>query len=142
MKKLKAIIIILILLVHSALYAEVREYTLKNGLKVLMTEDHKSPLAVFQIWYRVGSRNEPAGKTGMSHLLEHMMFKGTSRYGPKELSKLVQRYGGTENAFTTKDYTVYFQRLPSSRIDLSIEIESDRMRNLLLDPKETISERS
>ena len=140
--KLKILVILVSLLIAQSLHAEVREYTLSNGLKVIMTEDHKSPLAVFQIWYKVGSRNEQVGKSGLSHLLEHMMFKGTSKYGPKELSKLVQRYGGTENAFTTKDYTVYYQRLPSERIGLSIEIESDRMQNLTLDPKETTSELS
>lgn len=121
--------------------AAVQEHTLPNGLKVLVTEDHTSPLAVFQIWYRVGSMNEESGLTGMSHLLEHMMFKGTDKYGPSETSKTVMRFGGTDNAFTSKNYTAYFEILPSDRIDLSFDIESDRMRNLKLDPKETMSER-
>jgi len=117
------------------------EHTLENGLKVLILEDHKSPLAIFEIWYRVGGMDEVSGRTGLSHLLEHMMFKGTARYGTKELSQTVQKNGGIDNAFTSKDYTAYFQILPSDRIGLSLKFESDRMRGLLLDPKETISER-
>lgn len=144
MSLLKPLLVMLVLLTPFNLYAEnaVKEYNLKNGLKVLMTEDHKAPLAVFQIWYRVGSRDEVSGKTGISHLLEHMMFKGTPSHGPSELSKLVQRLGGSDNAFTSKDYTVYFQTMPSDKINLSVELESDRMVNLLLDEKETVSERS
>jgi zinc protease len=124
------------------LFAEVKEYALKNGMKVFMVEDHKSPIAVFQIWYRVGSRDEVSGRSGLSHLLEHMMFKGTRKHASKELSRTVQRHGGTDNAFTSKDYTVYFQILPSEKIGLSIAFESDRMRNLLLKKEEVASERS
>jgi zinc protease len=122
--------------------AEVREYQLDNGLKVLITEDHKAPVATFQVWYRVGSRNEPAGKAGISHLLEHMMFKGTPEYGSGVFSRLVQKNGGTDNAFTTKDYTMYFQSLASDRIDLSIKLESERMQNLLLASDDVKDERS
>ncbi|BCB97166.1 peptidase M16 [Dissulfurispira thermophila] len=120
----------------------VKEYTLNNGIKVLIIEDHKAPLATFQIWYRVGSKDESIGKTGVSHLLEHMMFKGTSKYGSKVFSNIIQRNGGTDNAHTTKDYTMYHQTLSSDRIGISIELESDRMCNLLLDPKEVINERN
>lgn len=130
-----------LLIAASPASAEVVEHVLPNGLKVLVVEDHTSPLAVSQIWYRVGSRDEVSGKTGMSHLLEHMMFKGTEKYGPGEVSREVMRYGGTDNAFTSKEYTAYFQILPSDRVALSFDIESDRMRNLLLDPEETLSER-
>ncbi|HEX8948494.1 MAG TPA: pitrilysin family protein [Dissulfurispiraceae bacterium] len=126
----------------STFTSAIKEYTLKNGLKVLVIEDHKAPLATFQIWYRVGSVNEPAGKTGMSHLLEHMMFKGTHKYGSKQFSNIIQRNGGTDNAFTTKEYTMYFQTLSADRINLSIEMEADRMANLLLDPKELESEKN
>ncbi|HMK43940.1 MAG TPA: pitrilysin family protein [Dissulfurispiraceae bacterium] len=121
--------------------APLQEFALQNGLKVFIIEDHKAPLATFQIWYRVGSLDEPCGKSGMSHLLEHMMFKGTPKYGSKVFSNIIQRNGGTDNAFTTKDYTMYFQTIAADRISLSIALESDRMRNLLLDPKETLSER-
>lgn len=119
----------------------VKEYTLDNGLKVLLMEEHKAPVATFQIWYRVGSRNESPGNTGMSHLLEHMMFKGTKKYGPKTFSQTVQRNGGNDNAFTSKEYTAYFETFSSDRIWLSLDMESDRMRGILLDPKEFNSER-
>ncbi|MEK7713764.1 MAG: pitrilysin family protein [Deltaproteobacteria bacterium] len=119
----------------------VKEYKLDNGLKVLLMEEHKAPVATFQIWYRVGSRNESPGNTGMSHLLEHMMFKGTKKYGPKTFSQTVQRNGGNDNAFTSKEYTAYFETFSSDRIWLSLDMESDRMRGILLDPKEFNSER-
>lgn len=131
-----------IMLFPLSVSADVKEYKLDNGLKVLIIEDHKAPLAVFQIWYNVGSRNEPAGKSGISHLLEHMMFKGTPKYGSKQFSKIIQKNGGTDNAFTTKDYTMYFQMIASDRIGISIELEADRMQNLILDPKEVIAERN
>ncbi|MEW6213991.1 MAG: pitrilysin family protein [Nitrospirota bacterium] len=132
-----------ILLIPITIYAlEVKEYRLDNGLKVLIIEEHKAPVATFQIWYRVGSKDESAGKSGLGHLLEHMMFKGTHRYGPQVFSRIVQKNGGTDNAYTTKDYTVYFQIFSSDRITLSIDLEADRMQNLTIDPKETLSERS
>jgi zinc protease len=122
--------------------SEVKEYKLQNGMKVIIIEEHKAPVVTFQVWYRVGSKDEPAGKSGISHLLEHMMFKGTPQFGPSVLSRLIQKNGGTDNAHTTKDYTAYFEIVPSDRISLPIELESDRTKNLSLDPKEVISERS
>ena len=119
----------------------VSETVLPNGLKVLLKEQHKSPVVTFQIWYRVGARNERLGKTGISHVLEHMMFKGTTKYGPKQFSRLVQRNGGNDNAFTSKDYTAYFENFAADRLELAMDLESDRMQNLLLDPKEFLSER-
>ncbi len=119
----------------------VTEKVLPNGLKVLFKEEHKAPIVTFQIWYRVGSRNERLGKTGMSHLLEHMMFKGSKKYGPKQFSQTVQRNGGNDNAFTSKDYTAYFETFAADRIGISLDLESDRMQNLLVDPKEFLSER-
>jgi zinc protease len=139
---LRLVLLTIITLIPANLPAEVREYRLSNGLKVLMVEDHKSPLAVFQIWYRVGSMDEAAGKTGMSHLLEHMMFKGTKKYGSKALSRTVMKNGGVDNAFTSKDYTAYYQILPSDRMELSLEFESDRMRNLMLEEDEILYERN
>lgn len=141
MKKMVFLLLFLVLMPFSA-SAEVKEFTLDNGLKVLVIEDHKAPLAVFQIWYNVGSRNEPAGKSGLSHLLEHMMFKGTPKFGSKTFSKIVQKNGGIDNAFTTKDYTMYYQTLASDRIGISIELEADRMQNLTMYPKEVKAERS
>jgi zinc protease len=119
----------------------VTEKVLPNGLKVLLKEEHKAPVVTFQIWYKVGSRNERLGTTGMSHLLEHMMFKGTKKYGPKTFSQTVQRNGGNDNAFTSRDYTAYFENFASDRIGISLDLESDRMQNLLIDPKEFQSER-
>lgn len=112
-------------------YADrVREHVLDNGLKILLMEDHKAPVAVFQLWYRVGSRNEELGKTGISHVLEHMMFKGTARLGPDEYSRTIKRNGGDENAFTTADATAYFAKLASDRFHVNIGLEADRMQNL------------
>jgi zinc protease len=120
----------------------VTEKVLPNGLKVLLKEDHKAPVVTFQIWYKIGSRNECLGKTGLSHMLEHMMFKGTKKYGPKTFSQTVQRNGGNDNAFTSHDYTAYFENFASDRVAVSLDLESDRMHNLLLDPKEFLSERN
>ncbi|MDH4099553.1 MAG: insulinase family protein [Nitrospirota bacterium] len=121
--------------------APVHEEILANGLKVLVVEEHKSPVATFQVWYRVGAVDEQLGRTGLSHLLEHMMFKGTKKFGPKTFSQTVMKNGGNDNAFTSKDYTAYFENFASDRISLSMVLESDRMTNLLLDPKEFASER-
>lgn len=119
----------------------VLEATLDNGLRVLLLEDHRSPVVSFQVWYRVGSRNERPGATGLAHLLEHMMFKGTPTYGPRVFATLVEQNGGQDNAFTSQDYTSYFENIASDKFDLLITLEADRMRNLLLDPKEFQSER-
>lgn len=118
----------------------VHEHMLANGLKVLLVEDHKSPLAVFQVWYRVGSMDEGSGKTGVSHVLEHMMFKGTASHPSKELARTVQRFGGMDNAFTSRDSTAYYQFLPAEQLALSVEFESDRMRNLLFAPEDAAAE--
>lgn len=142
MKILKLFVFLLMVLSpFTAGAVNVKEYTLENGLKVLIVEDHKAPTATFQIWYRVGAVNEKIGKTGLSHLLEHMMFKGTSKYGPKTFSQTIQRAGGTDNAFTTREYTAYFELLASDRIGLPIEMEADRMKNLALTPASVLSER-
>jgi len=120
---------------------DVKEFKLKNGMKLFVVEDHKAPLATLQIWYMVGSRNEPSNKSGISHLLEHMMFKGSKNYPPKSFSIIIQRNGGIDNAFTTKDYTMYYETLPSDRLNLAIEMEADRMKNLLLKKEDILAER-
>jgi len=117
------------------------EEVLSNGLKVIILKEPTAPLAVFQIWYHAGSINEQVGKTGLSHLLEHMMFKGTHKYGPKSFSKIISRVGGIDNAGTTRDYVFYYQKLAPDKLYLSIELEADRMQNLIMDPKETLLER-
>jgi len=116
----------------AALRDQVFETVLPNGLKVILLENHKAPLLTFQVWYRVGSRNEAWGKTGLSHVLEHMMFKGTEKVGPEEFSRIVQENGGNLNAFTSRDYTAYFENLSSDRVQVAIELEADRMQNLVL----------
>jgi zinc protease len=126
---------------QAAKVEKVEEVILPNGLKIVLLEEHKAPVVTFQVWYKVGSRNEITGKTGLSHLLEHMMFKGTPKYGKGEFSRIVAKNGGTENAFTGNDYTAYFENFASDRIELSLELESDRMQNLLIDPKEFQLER-
>lgn len=118
----------------------VHERTLQNGLRVIVKEDHRSPVVVSQVWYKVGSSYEPDGITGVSHVLEHMMFKGTNVYGPNEVSQIIAANGGSENAFTGHDYTAYFQQWEKSRLPLSFEIESNRMRRLLLSKDEFIKE--
>ena len=118
----------------------VHEFTLANGLKVLVREDRRAPVVVSQIWYKVGSSYEPGGLTGISHLLEHMMFKGTPNVPGGEFSRLIAANGGDENAFTSHDYTAYFQTLEKERLELSFRLEADRMRNLLLKPEEVAKE--
>ena len=119
---------------------KVHEYALDNGLKILVLEDHRAPVAISQIWYRVGSSYESNGTTGVSHVLEHMMFKGTKTLGPNEFSQIISANGGRENAFTGRDYTAYFQRLHKDRIEISFKLEADRMRNLTLPPEEFAKE--
>lgn len=115
--------------------------TLDNGLRVLLLEDHRSPIVSFQVWYRVGSRNEQRGATGIAHLLEHMMFKGTATYGPRQFARLIEQSGGQNNAFTTQDVTSYYVNIAADKIDLVVDLEADRMQGLLLDPREIDSER-
>jgi len=112
---------------------QVQEVVLENGLKVLLLENHKSPVVTFQVWYRVGSRNELDGKSGLAHFLEHMMFKGTRKVGPEEYSRIIARNGGRSNAFTTTDVTVYFATMSREKIGIEIEMEADRMANALLE---------
>ena len=115
--------------------------TLDNGLRVLLLEDHRSPLVSVQMWYRVGSRNEQRGATGLAHFLEHMMFKGTAAHPRGAFAEIVERNGGKNNAFTTQDVTSYYVNIAADRVDLILDLEADRMRNLTLDPKDIDSER-
>ncbi len=115
--------------------------TLDNGLRVLLLEDHRSPIVTVQVWYRVGSRNELRGATGIAHFLEHMMFKGTPAHGRGQFARLVEQNGGQDNAFTSQDVTSYYVNIAADKLDLVFELEADRMQNLLLDPKDIESER-
>lgn len=118
----------------------VKEATLENGLKIIVKEDHRAPVVVSQIWYKVGASDEPDGLTGISHVLEHMMFKGTSVHKNGEFSRIIAENGGRENAFTGTDYTAYFQQLEKSRLAIAFELEADRMHNLVLDDQEVAKE--
>lgn len=108
------------------------EYKLENGLKLIVREDHRSPIVVTQVWYKVGSSYEPNGITGISHALEHMMFRGTTKHPKDEFSRLIAIGGGDQNAFTAMDFTAYFQELDAERLKLCFELEADRMVNLTL----------
>jgi zinc protease len=125
---------------NAAVTAGVRETMLPNGLKVLTKEVHSAPVVAFQVWYKVGSRNEHTGITGCSHLLEHMLFKGTKRYAVGEISRTLSVNGARFNAQTSSDYTSYFETLSSDRLELAMQIESDRMVNSLIDPHQFKSE--
>lgn len=114
---------------------QVQEFMLENGLKVLLLEDHKSPAVTFQVWYRVGARNEKDGKSGLAHFLEHMLFKGTEKIGPEEYSRIIAKNGGRSNAFTTSDVTVYFATMSRDKIGIEIDLEADRMANAALGAK-------
>lgn len=119
-----------------ATQGKVEEFKLDNGMKVIVQPDHRAPVVVSQVWYKVGSSYELPGTTGVSHVLEHMMFKGTKNVAPDEFSRIVAALGGSENAFTGVDYTAYFETLSKQHLERALELEADRMRNLLLDEKE------
>jgi len=129
-----------LLLLPPLAQAQVHEFKLDNGLKIIIKEDHRAPVVVSQIWYKVGSSYEHTGITGVSHVLEHMMFKGTKKYGAGEFSRIIAENGGRENAFTGHDYTAYFQQLEKNRLATALELEADRMRGLLLQPEEFAKE--
>ncbi|MEK7810599.1 MAG: pitrilysin family protein [Pseudomonadota bacterium] len=124
------------LLLASFAQAGVFEKTLANGLKVVVKEDHRAPTVVQQIWYRAGSMDEKTGSTGVAHVLEHMMFKGTKSVSAGEFSRRIAAAGGRENAFTSYDYTAYFQQLHKSKLPLAMKLEADRMHNLVLSKRE------
>jgi zinc protease len=116
-------------------------FTLANGLEVVVVPNHLAPVVTHMVWYRVGAADEPPGKSGIAHFLEHLMFKGTEKIGPGGFSKIVARNGGRENAFTSQDYTSYFQRVARDRLELVMEIEADRMANLRLADEVVLPER-
>jgi len=123
-----------------AVAPKTHEFKLDNGLKIVVREDHRTPIVVSQVWYKAGSSYEQNGTTGVAHVLEHMMFKGTQKHGPNEFSKIISENGGRENAFTGQDYTAYFQQLEKSRLPISMELESDRMVNLNMSAEEFAKE--
>ncbi|GAF59122.1 LOW QUALITY PROTEIN: peptidase [Psychrobacter sp. JCM 18902] len=116
------------------------EYQLENGLKVVVKEDHRAPVVMTQIWYRVGSADEHWIKGAISHLLEHMMFKGTTNVSSDDYERLIAKFGGVNNAFTSYDYTGYYELFPANRFPLALELEADRMKNLLFNEQEFTKE--
>lgn len=116
--------------------APVHEYLLENGMKILVKQDKRAPIATVQVWYRVGTSYEHEGITGLSHVLEHLMFKGTKTSPSGQFEEILSENGAENNAFTSQDYTAYYEILAKDRIDVALKLEADRMRNLVLDPKE------
>lgn len=116
-------------------------FTLNNGLQVVVIPDRRAPVTTHMIWYRVGGADEQAGKTGLAHYLEHLMFKGTDDIPQGEFSKIIARNGGQDNAFTSQDYTAYYQRIARDRLEMVMRMEADRMRDLVLEPQTALSER-
>ncbi len=136
MRHARLIHLLLLLAWPAAGIAETHEHQLANGLRVIVKEDRRAPTAVHMVWYRVGSMDETNGATGVAHVLEHMMFKGTPSVGPGEFNRRVAAAGGRDNAFTSRDYTAYFQQVPKERLPEMMRLEADRMRHLTLDANE------
>src|SRR5215813_4979029 len=122
---------------------EVKTHTLKNGMKILVQEDHTIPNVALYIFYRIGSRNERPGTTGLSHFFEHMMFNGAKKYGPGQFDRTMEGFGGNNNAYTTQNLTVYQDWFPSGSANLEkiFDLEADRIQNLSFDPEKIASER-
>ena len=120
---------------------EITTFGLENGLEVVVIEDHRAPVVVHMLWYRAGAADEPPGTSGIAHFLEHLLFKATDKIPSGEFSRIVERNGGTDNAFTVYDYTAYFQRVAADRLDLMMSLEADRMRNLRLTDEDIVTER-
>lgn len=133
---LRAAIALAAVVLATVAHAELRELTLANGLRLIIKEDHRAATVVQQVWYRAGSMDESPGTTGVAHVLEHMMFKGTRKVGPEEFSRLVAEAGGRENAFTNTDFTVYHEQVHRDRLPLIMRLEADRMANLAVRPEE------
>jgi zinc protease len=119
----------------------VTSFTLDNGLEAVVIEDHRAPIVTHMLWYRVGSADEPKGKSGIAHYLEHLLFKGTDELEPGEFSRTVAEQGGSDNAFTSYDYTGYFQRVAADRLELMMKMEADRMTDLRLTQEDALTER-
>ena len=120
---------------------QVTDFTLENGLQVVVIEDHRAPVVVHMLWYRAGSSDEPAGVSGIAHFLEHLLFNQTKTLEAGEFSRVVAENGGSDNAFTSKDFTAYFQRVAADRLDLMMQMEADRMVNLDLSEEDILTER-
>ena len=121
---------------------ELESTVLENGMEVFVVSDHRTPVAVNFVWYPIGAADEVDGTTGIAHMLEHLMFKGTENVPPQEFSKIVARYGGRDNAFTSYDYTAYYQMVGVGNLEKMMELEADRMKGLTFTDKEFLPELS
>lgn len=137
---MRKILFTLLMVLSCQTFSQVQEFTLNNGLKIIVKEDHRAPIAVSMIWYHVGSADEPGGITGVSHAIEHMMFKGTEKFPLGVFSKTIADIGGQTNAFTSNDYTAFYEKTDASKLATSFELEADRMNHLLLDANEFAKE--
>ncbi|QBY02193.1 insulinase family protein [Rhodophyticola sp. CCM32] len=144
MKLCRLLLIALAVTLPKTLWAagEVTQFTLENGMEAVVIEDHRSPAVVHMVWYRTGAADEPPGVSGIAHFLEHLMFKGTDDLEGGAFSQIVEANGGTDNAFTSWDYTAYYQRVAADRLGLLMQMEADRMRDLVLTEADVLTERS
>ena len=133
---MKRFVLLLVCLSALPLQARTVETMLDNGMKIIVREDQRAPVVVSQVWYRIGSTYEYDGITGASHFLEHMMFKGTENLKPGEFSEIIAANGGVDNAFTSRDFTAYYQRIAKDRLEICLQLEADRMRNVVFLPEE------
>lgn len=133
---MRKILALLLLCLSSSAFAEAatNEYHLSNGLTLVVREDHRAPVALMSVWYKVGGSYEHSGITGISHVLEHLMFRGTKKYGPGVLDQIITDNGGEQNAVTTADYTLYYEKLSADKLPIAFELEADRMQNLVITP--------
>src|SRR6056297_2297455 len=141
MRRLIAFCLLLLPALSPARADPVTSFALDNGMDVVVIEDHRAPVVVHMVWYRAGAADEPPGASGVAHYLEHLVFKGTENMESGEFSEVVARNGGSDNAFTSYDYTAYFQRVASDRLGLMMKMESDRMVNLRLTEQDIAAER-
>ncbi|MDG1067894.1 MAG: pitrilysin family protein, partial [Sulfitobacter sp.] len=134
------------LLIPTAAFAQtsgkVTDFMLENGMQVVVVEDHRAPVVQHMLWYRAGSADEPKGSSGVAHFLEHLLFKATEKMESGEFSAVVAANGGRDNAFTSYDYTAYFQRVAANRLELMMTMEADRMKNIQLTPENIATERN
>jgi zinc protease len=137
----RALIAGLALLAMPLAAEDVTTYQLQNGMDVVVIEDHRAPVVVHMVWYRSGSADEPPGQSGVAHFLEHLLFKATDTLESGEFSRVVAENGGSDNAFTSYDYTAYYQRVAADRLELMMQMEADRMNNLRLTPEDIVTER-
>lgn len=141
---MRHILCVLLILISLPLHAEEKPYsqfTLENGLDVIVLEDHRAPVVVNFIWFKAGAGDEVDGKTGLAHMLEHLMFKGTKNIPPQEFSKIIARNGGQDNAFTSYDYTAYYQKIAKDKLELAMGMEADRLTGLTFTEQDFIPER-